>query len=209
MRYVVAITGASGAPYARRMLSLLGRLDAEVHCVASKAARITWKHELKGTFDDFVGDLPHVRVYDENDWFSPLASGSFQHDGMAVVPCSTRSLSALATGQSANLITRAGEVCLKERRPLVLLVREAPFNLIHLQNMTTLTQAGGIVVPASPAFYHHPRTVDDMIDFVLARVLDLMGIDHGLGPRWGEEQTLGADTTRQAPTPGNSRDRTV
>lgn len=187
MRIVVGVSGASGAPYARRLLEHLDRCGIETHCAISSAARLTWSWELGEEFDSSIRDLANVRVYPETDWMSPLASGSFRHDGMAIVPCSMRTLGSVAASVSDNLLQRAAEVCLKERRRLVLVVRESPYSLGHLQNMTRATEAGAIVLPASPGFYHRPRGLDDLVDFVVSRVLDHLGIDNELIRRWGGE----------------------
>jgi len=174
---IVGVTGASGMVYARRLLEIASR-ETTVHLIISDCAhRIA---ELEGIdLDGFAA------VYAENsNMAADVASGSFQVDGMAVVPCSTRSLAAIAHGLSDTLITRAADVCLKERRPCILLVREMPLSRIHLQNMLDADMAGATVMVASPPFYHRPATIDDLVDMVVARLLDHLGIPHTIGTRW-------------------------
>ena len=181
-RLVVGITGATGAVYATRMLQALrGVDDVETHLVVSPPGVLNIKYEL-GLTRQQVYDLAD-RVYSFRDVGSALASGGFATAGMVVVPCSMRTLSAVAHGLSDNLITRAADVTLKERRRLVMMVRETPFNLAHLRNMTAVTEMGGIVFPPLPAFYHHPASIEEMVDHTVARVLDLFDI-HIEGPRW-------------------------
>ncbi|WP_179404702.1 UbiX family flavin prenyltransferase [Burkholderia guangdongensis] len=193
-RLIVAITGASGAVYGVRLLQQLARADGcvapvETHLVMSPSGLLTAGHEL-GMGRRDIEALAHV-VHNVRDIGASLASGSFRCDGMAIAPCSMRTLAAIATGLADNLITRAADVMLKERRKLVLLARETPLNLVHLRNMTTVTEAGAIVLPPVPAFYNHPKTVDDIVDHTVGRVLDLFDIDHeGLVGRW---QGLRAD----------------
>ncbi|CAB3807388.1 Flavin prenyltransferase UbiX [Paraburkholderia caffeinitolerans] len=189
-RLIVAITGASGAVYGVRLLQQLARVEhCESHLVMSPSGLLTAGHEL-GMGRRDVEALADV-VHNPRDIGATLASGSFRCDGMAVAPCSMRTLAAIATGLADNLITRAADVMLKERRKLVLLARETPLNLVHLRNMTSVTEAGAIVLPPVPAFYNHPRTVDDIVDHTVGRVLDLFDIDHeGLVGRW---QGLRAD----------------
>jgi len=174
---IVGVTGASGMVYARRLLEVASR-ETTVHLIISDCARQI--AELEGVdLDGFPA------VYAENsNMAADVASGSFQVDGMAVVPCSTRSLAAIARGLSDTLITRAADVCLKERRPCILLVREMPLSRIHLQNMLDADMAGATVMVASPPFYHRPATIDDLVDMVVARLLDHLGISHTLGTRW-------------------------
>ncbi len=182
-RLIVAITGATGAVYGVRLLQVLkASPDIETHVVLSDAGVLNVHQELDMSRKDVEGlaDVAHsVR-----DIGAALASGSFQNDGMVIAPCSMRSLAAVAHGLSDNLITRAADVALKERRRLVLMVRETPFNLAHLRNMTAVTEMGGIIFPPLPAFYHRPQSIDDMVDHTVARVLDLFCIDHALAPRW-------------------------
>jgi 4-hydroxy-3-polyprenylbenzoate decarboxylase len=179
---VVGITGATGAVYAVRMLQALrGVPDVSTHLVVSPAGVLNIKYELNLGRADVHALADHVHSF--RDVGATLASGGFDTMGMVVVPCSMRTLAAVANGLSDNLITRAADVTLKERRRLVLMVRETPLNLAHLRNMTSVTEMGGIVFPPLPAFYHHPATLEEMVDHTVARVLDLFGI-HVPGPRW-------------------------
>ncbi|SDP68497.1 2,5-furandicarboxylate decarboxylase 2 [Ralstonia sp. 25mfcol4.1] len=192
-RLVVAITGASGAAYGVRLLQALGMIDGwETHLVCSPSGLLTVHHEL-GLQRPQVEGLADV-VHNVRDIGASLASGSFRCDGMVVAPCSMRTLAAVATGLADNLITRAADVMLKERRRLVLLTRETPLHLVHLRNMTTVTEMGAIVMPPMPAFYTHPQRVDDIVNHTVGRVLDLFDIPHdGLVSRWaGMRATLAA-----------------
>ena len=180
---VVAVTGASGAPYARELLRAIPREAICVHLVASGAGRLVYKIE---TGVELADDLPPgIVLYDEKDFTAPFASGSFPVMGMAVVPCSMGTLASVACGISQNLIHRAADVCLKERRRLVLVARETPLSSIHLQNMLRVSEAGGIILPAMPGFYHHPETVDDLVRFVVARIMEQLGIPQDFVPPWG------------------------
>lgn len=182
-RIVVAITGATGAIYGARLLQLLGAIPGvETHLVLSDAAVLTL-HQETGMARKDVEALAHV-VHKLRDVGASIASGSFQSDGMVIAPCSMRTLAAVAHGLSDNLITRAADVVLKERRRLVLMVRETPFNLAHLRNMTAVTEMGGVIFPPLPSFYHQPQSIAEMVDHTVARVIDLFGIEHSLAPRW-------------------------
>jgi 4-hydroxy-3-polyprenylbenzoate decarboxylase len=187
-RVVVGVTGASGAVYAARAVRALLELDCEVHLSLTAAGSATWAYELSRPFrPDAVANARQLRqlhVHRIDDLFAPIASGSFRHRGMLIVPCSARTLAAVASGLSDNTVTRAADVCLKERRPLVLVVREAPLSRVHLENMLRASDAGALVLPASPGFYHRPRTIDDLVDFVVARALDHLGLEHTVGRRW-------------------------
>lgn len=180
-RLVVGISGATGAQYAIRLLELARGQDVETHLVVSPSGALNIRHEL-GMSRQAVHALAD-RVYSPRDVGATLASGSFATTGMVVVPCSMRTLAAVAHGLSDNLITRAADVTLKERRRLVLMVRETPFNLAHLRNMTAVTEMGGVIFPPLPAFYMRPASLDEMIDHTVCRVLDLFDI-HVPGPRW-------------------------
>jgi flavin prenyltransferase len=176
MRILVAITGASGLEYARRLVSVLkGMKGVETSVVVSSGAREVAKAE--------GGKLP-APDYDEFEFSCPFASGSNPPDAMVVIPCSLKSLGEISNGVGSNLINRAAEVCLKERKKLILVVRETPYSLITIKNMETVTLAGAVVLPASPGFYGKPKKVDDLIDFVVARVLDQSGVPHRIGKRW-------------------------
>lgn len=186
MNVVVGVTGASGAIYAQRLLRALRQIDGvTAHVVFSKVARLVWKEEL-GIGTDGLG----FPVYGQADFAAAFASGSARFDGMVVVPCSAGCLGRIAAGTSPDLIARAADVSLKERRPLVLVLRESPYSLIQIRNMATVTEAGAIVLPASPSFYSKPQTVAEVADTVVARALDRLGIDNDLRPRWSGQ--LGA-----------------
>ncbi|OYO31432.1 UbiX family flavin prenyltransferase [Janthinobacterium sp. PC23-8] len=182
-RIVIAITGATGAIYGLRLLQLLVALPGvETHLVLSDAAVLTL-HQETGMGRKDIEALAHV-VHKQRDIGASIASGSFQSDGMVIAPCSMKTLAAVAHGLSDNLITRAADVALKERRRLILMVRETPFNLAHLRNMTAVTEMGGIIFPPLPSFYQLPNSIAEMVDHTVARVIDLLGIEHGLAPRW-------------------------
>ncbi|MEG0043750.1 MAG: UbiX family flavin prenyltransferase, partial [Massilia sp.] len=183
-RIVVALTGATGATYG---VQLLKRLHAtpgiESHLIISDAATLTLHQEL-GLQRRDVEALAHV-VHRNRDIGASIASGSYQVDAMVVAPCSMKTLAAVAHGFSDNLVTRAADVILKERRRLVLMVRETPFNLAHLRNMTSVTEMGGIIFPPLPSFYHRPATIADMVEHTVDRVVDLLGIENSHAARWG------------------------
>jgi 4-hydroxy-3-polyprenylbenzoate decarboxylase len=191
----LGITGASGAPYAARLLEALVAADCEVGVSASDAgvevlgtelygdARLS-RDEVLARLTEGAGDA--VRVYDPRDWKAPYASGSAQVDAYVVCPCSMGTLASVAAGAMANLIHRAASVALKEGRRLVLVPRETPLSTIHLENMLRLRQAGATILFAAPGFYHGAQTVDDLVDFVVARCLDQLGVPNRLVPRWGE-----------------------
>jgi 4-hydroxy-3-polyprenylbenzoate decarboxylase len=182
-RLVVAITGATGAVYGVRLLQQLSATPGiETHLVVSDAAVLTL-HQETGLQRRDVEALAHV-VHKNRDIGASIASGSFQSDGMIIAPCSMKTLASVALGMSDNLIARAADVTLKERRRLVLMVRETPFNLAHLRNMTSVTEMGGIVFPPLPSFYHKPASIEEMVDHTVGRVIDLFGIEHALAPRW-------------------------
>lgn len=182
-RLVLAITGATGAVYGVRLLQHLAALPGiETHLVVSDAAALTLHQEVGMQRRD-VEALAHV-VHRNRDIGAAIASGSFRSDGMVIAPCSMKTLAAVALGLSDNLIARAADVMLKERRRLVLMVRETPFNLAHLRNMTAVTEMGGVIFPPLPSFYHKPASIDEMVDHTVARVIDLFGIEHALAPRW-------------------------
>ena len=183
-RIIVAITGATGAVYGVQLLRRLhGTPGVETHLVVSDAASLTLHQELDLQRRD-VEALAHV-VHRNRDVGASIASGSYQADGMVIAPCSMKTLAAVAHGFSDNLVTRAADVVLKERRRLVLMVRETPFNLAHLRNMTAVTEMGGIVFPPLPSFYHRPATIADMVEHTVDRVVDLLGIENTQAARWG------------------------
>lgn len=195
-RITLALTGASGMAYGLRLCDALLAANCRVDVLISQAARVVAKQELDLTLPtdlDICAALlrarvsdGEVRVYGEKEWFAPAASGTNPADAMVVCPCSMGSLAAIAHGLSDNLIERAADVMLKEKRPLILVPRETPFSLIHLRNMAQLAEAGATILPANPGFYHRPQTVEAVVDFIVARVLDQLGIPHQLLTRWGE-----------------------
>lgn len=189
-RIVVAITGASGVVYGRRCLEALKAAGAETHLVVSKAAEMTLAYELGVKAAD-LEPLASVR-YAAGDIGAAIASGSFRADGMIIAPCSVRTMSEIATGVTTTLISRAADVMLKERRRLVLMVRETPFHLGHLRTMTALAEMGAIIAPPLPSFYIEPKSVGELIDQSVGRALDLLGIDSALTRRWGEDLDKGA-----------------
>jgi 4-hydroxy-3-polyprenylbenzoate decarboxylase len=193
-RLIVGISGASGIVYGVRTLEILRRLGIETHLVMTRSAQVTLAHEMTMKVAD-VNALAAV-VHRADDIGASISSGSFRTMGMIIAPCSIRTLSEIATGVTSNLLTRAGDVALKERRKLVLMVRETPLHLGHLRSMAQVTEMGAIVMPPVPAFYPKPQTVDAVVDHTVGRALDLFGIDTGLVKRWGEvEPGQGAPTT--------------
>lgn len=180
---IIAITGATGAVYGVRLLQVLRELRGiETHLMVSDAGVLNLHQELDMNRKE-VEALAHV-VHHVRDVGASIASGSFRSEGMIIAPCSMKTLAAIAHGLSDTLITRAADVVLKERRRLVLMVRETPLNLAHLRNMTAVTEMGGIIFPPLPGFYHRPQTIADMVDHTVGRVLDLFAIPHALTPRW-------------------------
>lgn len=197
----LALTGASGAQYGLRLLQCLVAAGCRVNVMVSRAAQVVIATEtelrLPGTPPAMQEALAgyaaaqdgQIEVFGREDWFAPPASGSGEKAPLVVCPCSTGTLSALATGASNNLIERAGDVALKERRPLILVPREAPYSELHLENMLKLTRMGAVIIPASPGFYHKPQSVSDLVDFLVARILDHLGVPQELVPRWGQSRT--------------------
>ncbi len=196
-RVCLAWTGASGLPYGLRLLDCLLSAGVTVELIYSQAAQVVAQQELslrlpsspdealpllQQQFPDRPGKL---LVYGRDAWFSPVASGSNPPDAMVVCPCSMGTLASIAAGLADNLIERAADVVLKERRSLILVPRETPFSVIHLENMLRLARAGAVIVPPAPGFYEHPQSVADMVDFVVARILDQLRVPHTLGKRWG------------------------
>ncbi|MGE4298001.1 MAG: UbiX family flavin prenyltransferase [Desulfovibrionaceae bacterium] len=182
-RIVVAMTGASGMPYAAALLRALADApDVEPHLIVSDAARKVWELEADTPFDALAGLA--VRTYAQNEIGASPASGSWRHHGMVVIPCTMASLAAIANGLGSNLIHRAADVTLKERRKLVLVTRETPLNRVHIANMLAATDAGAIIVPASPGFYHKPATIHDLVRHFTGRILDLLDIPNTLTTRW-------------------------
>lgn len=194
----LAMTGASGAQYGLRLLQCLVAARCQVYLVISSAAEIVIKTETDielpeefSSKQDFLSRYSkaaenQIKVFEKDDWFSPIASGSSSPSSMVICPASGGTLSAIATGASNNLIERGADVALKERRKLILVPRETPYSEIHLENMLKLTRMGAIVLPASPGFYQKPERIEDLVDFVVARILDQLGLDQRLLPKWGE-----------------------
>lgn len=193
----VALTGASGMPYDLRLIECVLLSGARVQVLYSQAAQIVMKQELHLALPSrasdaqqwfckrFETDASRLQVFGREEWFAPLASGSNPPDAMVVCPCTMGTLASIAAGLSADLIERAADVCIKEGRKLVLVPREAPFSTLHLENMLRLSRMGVVILPPNPGFYHHPETVQDLVDFVVARILDQIGIPQTLMTRWG------------------------
>ncbi|WP_410498545.1 flavin prenyltransferase UbiX [Chitinibacter sp. S2-10] len=195
----LAITGASGFPYGLRTLECLLAAGCQIRLVYTQVAQIVAKQEMNLSWPSRAADLAEMlraqyqlsdpeqlQVYGQQEWFAPMASGSNPGDGMVVVPCTMGSLSAIANGASDNLLERAADVMIKERKTLILVPRETPFSAIHLENMLKLARLGVVILPPNPGFYHHPTQVTDLVDFVVARILDQLGVPHQLMQRWGE-----------------------
>ena len=195
---IIAMTGASGVAYGLRLLEILLRSGYPVYLLVSKAAQMVLAMEtpldvpsrpteMQRFFTEhFNVDKSLLTVFGREDWTAPIASGSHQAQHMVVCPCTTGTLAAIANGNSDNLMERAADVMLKEQRKLMLVVRETPLSVIHLENMLKLASAGATILPANPGFYHQPEVIDDLVDFIVGRILDHIGIEHKLLPRWGE-----------------------
>jgi 4-hydroxy-3-polyprenylbenzoate decarboxylase len=195
VRVFLGVTGASGAPYAERLLRALAESDCEVGLTASRSGVEVIATELYGdpslpraeVLARLVGDAsPQVTVYEENDFRSPYASGSAKVDAYVICPCSMATVGTLASGAMQNLIHRAASVAIKERRKLVLVPRETPLSSIHLRGLASLNEAGAVILFAAPGFYHRPESIDDLVDFIVARCLDQLGLDNTLMKRWGQ-----------------------
>ncbi|SNX59401.1 4-hydroxy-3-polyprenylbenzoate decarboxylase [Nitrosomonas ureae] len=196
----LALTGASGMPYGIRLLEMLLQKDKQVNLLYSKVAQIVAQQEMNFTLPanakeaealfirQFHARDGQLRVFGREEWFAPIASGSNPADAMVICPCTMGTLAAIAAGMSQNLIERAADVVLKENRLLIIVPREMPFSVIHLENMLKLARAGTVILPPNPGFYHRPETIQDMVDFVVARILDHLGVDHALMARWGAER---------------------
>ncbi len=191
-RLVVGVTGASGAIYAQRFLRAASAAYDDVYLILSRQAIQVAGQELGVSLNpaafstkEWLGaEMPNVRLLDANDYFTPPASGSFRHDGMVVIPCSMGTAGRIANGISDDLMTRCADVCLKEGRKLIVVPREMPMNAIMLRNLTTLAEVGASVVPACPAWYHRPTTLEELADTVIARVLQVLGVEHNLAKEW-------------------------
>lgn len=195
----LAFTGASGLPYGVRLLECLLAAGCHVQLLYSSVAQVVARQEMdlelparpgeaEAFFRERFAALPGtLAVYGREEWFAPVASGSNPPDAMVVCPCTMGTLAAIAAGLADNLIARAADVALKERRPLILVPRETPFSTLHLENMLRLSRAGAVILPPNPGFYHHPQTVQDVVDFVVARILDHLAVPHRLMRRWGAD----------------------
>jgi flavin prenyltransferase len=195
----LAMTGASGAQYGLRLLQCLLAADCKVYLLLSSAAEVvirtetdidlpeSLEHQQIFLNEMFEADEDQLQLLAKDDWFSPVASGSSSPNSMVICPASGGTLSAISCGASNNLIERAADVALKERRQLILVPREAPYSEIHLENMLKLTRMGAMIIPASPGFYMQPQTINELIDFIVARILDQLGVEQDLMPRWGED----------------------
>jgi len=181
MSILVAITGASGVIYGVRLLEVLKDKNIKTYCVISKNAEKILSHE--------IGDFNlKISYYKEDEVEAPFSSGSFKLNAMVVVPCSMKTLAAIAHGYASNLITRSADVMLKERKKLIIVPRETPLNAIHLENMLKLANMGAIILPAMPAFYHKPEKLEDLIDFIVGKILDSLGVENKLYKRWGSKR---------------------
>jgi len=196
-KITLAITGASGSAYALRLIECLIAADYQIYLLCSSAGRVVLDTELNfklPSSPDAASDLltekfkakaEQIKVFGKEQWFSPVASGSAAPKQMVVCPCSTGTLAAISQGMSDNLIERAADVVIKERGQLILVVRETPFSTIHLTNMLSLSQQGVTIMPAAPGFYHQPESINDLIDFMVGRILDHIGVEQTIMPRWG------------------------
>lgn len=182
MRLVIGMSGASGVIYGVRLLQVLKDFNIETHLIMTNSA----KEILRLETDYQVHEVEALasKSYNINDIAAPMASGSFKFDAMVIVPCSMKTLAGIATGYASNLLLRAADVALKEHRPLILVIRETPLNIIHIRNMLIAAKAGAIILPAMPGFYHNPKTIQDMIDFIVGKILDQLGLEHNLYERW-------------------------
>jgi 4-hydroxy-3-polyprenylbenzoate decarboxylase len=197
----VALTGASGIPYGLRLIDSLVAAGVRVWVLYSQAAQVVAQQEMQLTLPGRASEAAEflrgrsgaseeqLKVFGREEWFAPVASGSNPADAMVVCPCSMGTLAAIAHGLSDNLIERAADVSIKEGRKLILVPRETPLSALHLENMLKLARLGAVILPPAPGFYHHPHSIDDMVDFVVARILDQLGVAHALTARWGEDRT--------------------
>lgn len=188
MKYIVGITGASGSIYAQRLIEELVSRNCEIYLIATDNGKKVFEYELDQNFDDWVVSLNNgnekITICDINDMFSSIASGSFKTDGMIIVPCSMATIAKLSAGISDNLLIRAGDVIMKERRKLIVVPRETPFNSIHLRNMLTLSEQSVTMLPPMPAFYQKPKCIDDIVNGTVGRILDCLQLDNSIYPRW-------------------------
>ncbi|MDY0362251.1 MAG: UbiX family flavin prenyltransferase [Desulforegulaceae bacterium] len=195
-KFVIACTGASGVIYFSRLVKVLLKTDADLHLIVSDSGKQVLCHETdyeNGPIIDLILKnkkesevKAKIFIHNDNDFFSPPASGSFFHNGMVIVPCSMKTLGSIASGIADSLITRSADVCLKEKRKLILVPRETPFNRIHLENMIRVNDAGAVVMPASPSFYAHPSTIENLTDSIVSKILNHLGVENSLIPQWGQ-----------------------
>ncbi len=186
-KLVVAITGASGAIYARRFVEVAASHYQEIYLMLSTQAKQVFQHELGLNAIEWLKTVPTAKLLNERDYFTPPASGSFRHDGMVILPCSMGTAGRIANGISNDLVTRAADVCLKEGRKLIMVPREMPWNLIMLRNLTQLAEAGATILPACPAWYSSPKSLEDLADTVVARILQNLGVEQTLMKEWMAE----------------------
>ncbi|MFH1014186.1 MAG: UbiX family flavin prenyltransferase [Thermoplasmatota archaeon] len=182
MRYFVSISGASGSIYGIRLLQELNKAGHEVHLVISEEAKKIIEHETKYTYKDIKKKAD--TVYDNDDLYVGPASGSFPHDGMIVIPCSMKTLSAIANGYGDSLMSRGASCCLKEGKKLILVLRETPIDLPGIKNMLAAKESGAVILPAMPAFYHQPKNIEELVDYIVGKVFDQLGLQHSLFKRW-------------------------
>jgi 4-hydroxy-3-polyprenylbenzoate decarboxylase len=195
-KFVIACTGASGVVYFLRLVNELLKINADLHLIVSDSGKQVLCHETdyeNGPIIDLILKnkkssevKAKIFVHNDNDFFSPPASGSFLHNGMAIVPCSMKTLGSIASGIADTLISRSADVCLKEKRKLILIPRETPLNRIHLENMLRANDAGAVIMPASPSFYAHPSSVKELVDSVVSKTLNHLGVENQLIPQWGQ-----------------------
>lgn len=190
---IVGITGASGSPYAWRLLEKLNKLTCEVYVVATQPGQEVFEYEMGYSLEAGLERLNQGRFHleDETSFFSPIASGSQRFAGMVVCPCSMGTVGRIAAGTSDNLLIRAADVCLKEKYPLILLTRETPLHAIHLENMLKLSKTGATIMPISPSFYHHPTTIEELLDQMMGRIFDHLNLPHDFHARWEETNAKG------------------
>ena len=189
-KIVVGITGASGSIYAKRLVEVLVELGIQTNVVATEKGKQVFEFELSLNLETWIEELSkkysNLKLEDNNNLFSGVASGSNKYDAVIILPCSMGTMAEISHGLSRNLLCRSADVALKEGRPLIIVPRETPFNTIHLENMCRLSKIGATIIPAMPGFYHHPKTIDDLVDFLIGKILDYIGIDNTLFKKWEE-----------------------
>lgn len=187
-KYIIGITGASGSIYGIRLVEELVQLGNEVFLIVTGQGKKVFAYELELSLEDWLSNLDHekITVCDENDFFLPIASGSFYVDGMAIIPCSMGSLAKIANGISDSLLTRSADVCIKEKRKLIIVPRETPLSQIHLENLLKLSQIGTDIIPPIPEFYSKPKSIDDIVNVTVGRILDRLGVSNKLYQKWGD-----------------------